>query len=279
MKLFFCLLITLYFTPLLAQIPNGSFENWTNNKVQDWETRSQGVSPYLWETRVTPAVDGNCAIKSEKIDYLINTQAGQTWTSIPGFIRMDDHLINARPVCISGNYKLLAEGSDSLLIYTTFKNNGVVIGTSMFTSRNTSTVQFQSFCSTINYSSSSVPTSYSIMATLNQITSTLTGSYFILDNIYFSSPTALASEAESLSFIVSPNPAFSELNVFLDGLSGDTYAVKLQNSYGQIVRTAETSIFPLKLDLAELPAGSYYITVSKHDRLLISCKVMHFYYD
>jgi hypothetical protein len=227
------------------------------------------------EYPVSSAAEGLMAAKAGIRPIVINTQSGPTPTCLVGFYKLADTPINFPPICLSGHYQFnAADANDVLTVKATFKSNGSPIAAAEFTT-STSSFTFQNFCAMVNYTSAGTPTTFEILATMNELRpANATASYFILDDLRFSSLNVIEETSPTSHILVGPNPAHSSTRVSFVGLELGFEKLIITNAVGQVVKLLSISGSMIELQLEELPPGMYFLQVLKNDKVLAIEKLM-----
>jgi len=266
-----CLLIG---TNLFSQIPNGSFENWTNGSPDSW-TANNFPPDLIPVTSTTDAYDGIYAMKGEVVSYnggAVPPNVTPSNTSGLGFP------INSRYVDLTGMYKSTLIGLDvgtiSILIY---HSSGLSIG-----------YGFAYLPAAANYTRFTIPISYTANypaarahITFSMVDSTgvgfNVGSNIIIDALELELVTNINSiDLKNLN--VFPVPATSHIFLNDKSAKGQPFFAKLYNITGELILDKKFdepfNSFP-SIDINNLPEGIYELLVSDEDaKNLLTQKVV-----
>lgn len=162
-------------------IPNGNFENWTSNTF----TNPTGWYTLGKITQITPGYTGNYALRVER-DPANIVVPGAIVYGIPGNNSVSGGIPFAdRPDSLVGFFKYNITTGDSAWILFSFKLHGIPISidTNFITGSNTS--GFKRFAFKVHYLLGLTPDSLIIGITSTNPNKQFTGSYIIVDNLYF----------------------------------------------------------------------------------------------
>jgi hypothetical protein len=273
MKKYFLILNVLIFITNFAfgQIPNPSFETWTGQHPNGWRAYwNPPYSPYTFETQSTSAHAGTVGVKSDIVltGPYFNPSGLYSASDTTNFY----FPITTKPLELKGWFILQTNGLDTFTVNVTMKSAGVVIGQGEFTSFTTN-LTYSEFTTNINYSISAIPDSMKIVVTFNHGTpwSGHSGSYFILDDLYFGLVDGINELKKDPSLMIFPNPAYNFISI---GVSENNQIKKIEivNSYGQISDCSELLINKNFLNLTQLANGLYSILVLTSDNKLMTAK-------
>ena len=177
--------------PLHAQIPNAGFESWTGGEPNNWITNNtQGFLVPV--TQSDTAHGGAYALRGTVIHGFGITAppfifSGDSTAGIP---------VSVRHGSLNGFYQFESRGDDILQVFVVMFNNGTYVGAGEATLAGTSS-QYAPFSCPISYLTPDTPDTciiqIGILDTLSGIADI--GSFFLLDDVSFGSPTAIASGA------------------------------------------------------------------------------------
>ena len=247
-----------------AQIPNASFENWTDGFPDGWLTTNiPGLVIPITQTQDASA--GNFAARGEVVDGFGTTWPPymQTWFSV-----------EERPAALTGSYKFSSVENDSLFIDIIFytQSLGFGYGAGFLTAPPTGD-SFEEFSVPIEYFSEGKGTATD--SALIQIAvfgedTVHAGSRFIIDDLAFSG-TATAVEAEGVpsGFALQqnyPNPFNPTTTIQYTLPVAGHVTVTISNLLGETVATIVDSGQPagqnaVRFDAAGLPSGLYFYTL------------------
>jgi hypothetical protein len=266
--LLFALLLCCAF-PLLSQIPNGSFENWTNGSPDNWITTN---SPPIF-SNITKSSSAHAGTAAARGDVL--TIAGTSVVLPPllqAGVRGNGFSYNQRPAAANGWYQFFpAAGSgDQLVIFIAlFKGlaAGQPIGAASASITATSSTYTQ-FSSPFFYFTSDTPDTciiqFQIAGTAGQPHA---GSYFILDDLSFG---ALSTSVKDIAAVPTsfgldqnyPNP-FNPSTAISYQLTAVSFVnLKVFDMLGREVESLvdgrkEAGRYSLNWNAANLPSGVY----------------------
>jgi len=258
-----CFFAWLFATPLVAQIPNAGFENWTGGNPDDWLTNNVPtvIAPV---TQETPSYSGTYALRGEVMSF-----AGSPFAPV---LASTDMSANGFPVsqtysAFSFYYKLNVTGTARLEATVAFYDagGGWVGGGN------------QNFTGTVSsYALANIPISYIgpnpvecviIFAIYDTIApDPPVGNYFIVDALSFSGTSAVHGIAQNLLQAYSfPNPAGDFITLHAGIPLTGLVEISVYDLCGKLVQTSTspTSNHPeIRLSLAGLPAGVYSVKLS-----------------
>lgn len=236
--LFFCVSLSLVFTQIiLAQVPNGGFEQWTNGEPDGWFTNNFPQLSLVTVTQSSDAHNGTSSLKGEAISYNSNVFYSLFGSGVLGGKGFP---ISERYANVSGFYKLNAIGGDLFNVVAVMFKNGQGIGVGG--------LQFQAAANYINfslpiyYSNGQVPDSCQISITLgNDTASVHVGTNFYVDDITLQ---GTATSVEETSQIKSyklyqnyPNPFNPSTTISYQIPSNGFVSLKIYNTLGKEVET------------------------------------------
>lgn len=258
-----------------SQIPNSSFELWTDSLPDDWVSNSS--PPALWPImRSSDSHSGTYALKGQVVDdagvpfapYLFPFTTGY------GFPCLQQHSN------LSGWYKSSNVSTDQTLVEIYVYNSiGVTIGSGSVTIATSGS--YRQFNVPISYLPGTVPAEASIFISiidslgLNQHV----GSYFIVDDLSFtSSTTEIFTPAES-AFKIYPNPSTDYFKI--EGTAHTEAGARLEiiDIAGRLIKSFEMNNADgsnSSYDVSLIAAGVYTVKVrsgkkvSFADRLIIT---------
>jgi hypothetical protein len=271
------ILTSLLLLPLfgIAQIPNSSFENWTNLIPDGWLVN---ISPPLLlpVSSSNDARTGSYAIKGEIVDdfglafgpYIKPVTSGlgfpvsQNDTAFYGFYKAD---------LIGSNLGLV-----EVQVYDSLYNQ---IGAGI--TYLTSDTNYSEFYVPIIYSSGATAKEMSVIFQMTDTDSTVSfnvGSYFIIDDLSFEHTTTVGLSAIEKSFYaVSPNPANDHIIIRTANSSSRNQYINIYDASGKKLLSNNMVAFrnELFLDVSLIPAGFYILAItdgehSHSQKILIS---------
>jgi len=262
----FLLLLLLPFL-VFAQIPNASFENWSDTEPDGWWTSNiEGLlSPV---TQSADAFSGSFAIKGE----VVPTGDIVFPPSIAIGSGTSDYAdIDQRYTSLKGNIKFFQQDSNEYIfggvyLYNT-ETNIVFASGGLFLGENLET--YTPFEMVIDYYSELTPEKMSISFTLGSETGEpIEGTYFLIDNLSLSTVTGLEKHLvvnpETFSLKQNyPNPFNPTTKITYQlPMSGHTKLVLYDNN-GRLVQTLldrnhAAGSYTINFDGSSLPSGVYF---------------------
>ncbi len=181
---------------LYAQIPNPSFEQWTDGNPDGWFTSNLfGVITNI--TQSTSSQSGSYALRGEAITYLTNPYAP---TIIAGSYG-EGVSVTQRHAALTGYYQFTPVEGDKLVMAVTMWQDATLLGVGQFeTSSGTSS--YTQFTANIQYVSSGVPNLCEISFTIlgPSDSNCHLGSVILIDNLSFSGTTAVQNHNAQSQF-------------------------------------------------------------------------------
>ncbi len=277
MKKFIVLAIALCMAAsTFAQIPNNSFENWTNtngyNMPDGWDnlnsmTTSQSVYTC---TKGTPGSVGAAYLKL--ISQTVTGMGVMPGVAVSGTIDMNSMMPAAgfacadRPTSLKGKWQYMASGNDQgfIAIYLTKWNSGMgmrdTIGMAM-QMLNGMAMSWANFTIPISYNNPANPDSAIIILSASGDTP-VNGSYLYIDNLSFTIPTTGLTTEEVGLLKLYPNPASSVMQLDLTGLTVPVKSITITNIEGKVVSYVTNATTKINtIDVSTLPAGLYILQV------------------
>jgi len=245
-KLVFTFFLCLSVQSVFAQIPNAGFENWTDGNPDGWVTSN--ITGFENVTQTTSSHSGSIAVRGEVVSLVLGyslqpvLQIGQ---NARGFA------YDQRPVSITGYYQFYSVDGDRFGVNVgLFKGgiDGTYIGVAAIADPTTRT-SYEQFTATSNYLNSEIPDTCIIQFQIigpylgpDSITLPHSGSYFILDDLAFSSSTDVELQNGNKPEIFSlkqnyPNP-FNPSTTISYSLSKASYVkLRVYNILGKELAT------------------------------------------
>ncbi len=262
---------------VLGQIPNFSFENWTNNGTYDtpdnWSTLNSttSVNSIYTATKGTPGNPGSSYLKLTS--KMING-------SVVNAVATSAFQFTDQPKSFVGNYQYMSVYPGSINITLTnwnaLLNKRDTIGyiKQLLTGMEMS---WKAFSLNVTYLNTTIPDSCFISFIASGSTPH-TNDYIWVDNLSFSgNVTGLLelSEAKSV-FTISPNPTADFIEIKLNELKSTTSKIELIDLKGTILMSKEIDpfIFNHTIDVRSLSKGNYIVrlisdTYSEEKKLCI----------
>lgn len=272
------LLIT-FFTAQ-AQIPNGSFENWTAatgySTPDGWDNFNALTAPYTvytCEKGTTGAPHGNAFI-------MLTTKTAGT-SAVPGLALCGKYDMvtqkpksgfpyAGRPQSLTGKWQYMASGADKgriavyLTKWNTTTNTRDMVGSVEYDLPGM-VMAWASFSIPIVYTSGAMPDSAIVgLVSSNKSSTAVAGSYLYVDSLNFSgtAPNGISVAAGmKYSVTLSPNPAKDNLSVDFGTAVADDVKLWVADMYGRTVATADwrsgKQVYSLNLD--NVAPGLYFV--------------------
>lgn len=256
-----------FFNYSFGQIPNPSFETWTGQHPDGWRAYwNPPYSPYTFETTTTNVHNGSIAVKSD----IVLTGPYFNPSGLYSASDTTDYYfsITTKPLELKGWFILQTNGLDTFTVNVTMKSSGVIIGQGEFTSFTTN-LTYSEFTTNINYSVSAIPDSMKIVVTFNHGTpwSGHSGSYFILDDLYFGLVDGINENHNSQSFQVTPNPVTKDLHIIASN-NEQIKSFEIINSFGQVLKTINEPTTNENIEVSNLSNGIYYYRINSSEGIL-----------
>lgn len=272
MKLKCTLSILIIFITLTVsgQMPNASFELWTDSMPDLWTANN--FPPTLYPiTRTTDAHSGTYALKGEVVSYNGGEVPPNVYpSSTSGF----GCPVNQRYSFVNGWYKSSLIGNDignvNIVIY---HSSGLSIGYG-FTYLPAASV-YTPFSIPITYTANAPAASATVTFSMTDSTGAFNeGSNFIIDDLAFSMTTGI-SENELAAFTIGPIPATDVLNIDGDFHGENSFNFTLVNIQGKKIMegSAKVSANRVSIIVSDLENGIYFLNDEKKSvvkRILIN---------
>jgi hypothetical protein len=235
-----------------SQIPNGGFENWTDNGAENdpdgWNTSN--TDPFVSVTPYTPAYAGNFSMKVATFSPGFGV--------IPGIAEIE-FPFSQRPNFLKACIKTNVLSGDKVMIILSMTNGDSIVASSEYCTFNIDSTISEYTCLyfPISYASSLNPTMVNLMIGAGLSNSQI-GTYIIVDELSFESTLSQEEMIIDSKALVFPNPFLKELKV----IGKEVKNVKLLNSFGQIMdismKREDDSIL---IDSEVLPNGTYFLEI------------------
>jgi hypothetical protein len=273
-------LVALFVTTKAQQIPNGSFEAWTNPLAPDsWATFDQmfNMSLGLSFNDTVNKVVGNSSLKlvSDSIpgqpsygvvSGIASLGSGSITVQGPSFVGIP---FSFRPDTFFFAYKFTQSGLDTAGISLGLKKLGnyllldstapVWVSLTNQPSWKMAYVSLDAY-----YLNANTPDTLEIQAVSSIARITNKGTTFNIDGLYFgytNLPNALQEIAEKLQIVIFPNPASNTLNITSES-DIDNYKVILTDVNGNIVYGTLFSSKHTIIDVSTLSSGTYICRIA-----------------
>jgi len=261
----FTVLILFATTLAVAQVPNGSFEVWSNDAPSGWATPNAPNLPLL-VTQSANAKTGSFAAKGEVAqwspDVVVSPfiQSGDDASGFP---------YTQRPVKFTGSYTFAPAGNDRFSISVVLMKGDDLVGLAARTFSG-ATSEYRDFEIPFEYLNNDTPDR--CIATVMIIGPELgsdyhLGSSFLVDDLNFSdSPVAVEEEAVNpVQFNLQqnyPNPFNPSTVISYELPVAGNVTLTVYNSLGETVKTLvngqmESGIHQVTFNASDLPSGLY----------------------
>jgi hypothetical protein len=263
---------------LFSQIPNPGFELWTAGNPNNWASSNIfGFGTPV--TQTSPGHSGSWALKGEVITVLGGDTlipliiSGQSAQGFP---------VSERHAALTGYLKFSPVGDDQFVVYVAMNNSNNAMGSgALFVP--TANSNFNQFAVPIEYFSGDVPDKCVIEIVIDNTQGGLPhpGSYYIVDDLHFSSATdindnplsAIPAEFELLQNY--PNPFNPVTHIRYAIPQAAQVKLEVYNSLGQKVAELMNDYQPAGNHVAEFQAGSlpsgiyfYRITAGSYQKMM-----------
>ena len=260
---------------LMAQVPNGDFENWEIYL-------SGGEQPEGWMAPFSMGDFSNVLKVEGRTGYGVELKAAEVpdFGIVAPIIITEPFAVNQRHAKLTGYIKGAPLDNDTLMIFAgMFLDNENVIGAGIGVVAKTFE-DFSPFTINIFYEGTATPDSCVISFILGNSQNTATpGSSYTIDDLSFS---GFAGQ-EELSPVFAgigqayPNPVASELTIPFELQSADEISVAVSDISGRVLqRQAAQRFMPganqIKMNVSDLPTGNYFYTLVPSDGISTSRK-------
>jgi hypothetical protein len=252
-----------------AQIPNASFENWTDFGAFDspdgWFTTNLDFQDDQWAEANSESIDGDFGIRLENEenddDELMRAELISGDKKSPGFP------YSLRPDALTGFFQYEPkDGNDSCYIivrlsrWNSLSDQREIIGEGQLVS-NEEIDEYTPFSIAIDYSSPDDPDTAAIFIYAGKYNGAQRGSRMLIDALSFegTSTGIVIIDGDELTLTVSPNPASSTITISNDVLiAGKTYSVT--SIIGKPVVTQQP-LTSATIDVTSYSNGEYILAV------------------
>lgn len=271
---FLTLTISISFLNILTAqdtIPNSGFEYWNSaTTVKYWETTNIFLPPgtnTCFRTEDSHSGDYAMLLQTIKIDGdLIPGVA--TCGTIDYYSASGGAPYTDRPSVLTGYVKHPGH-NDSVFIAVQFFKNGEQIGGGIWGTKD-SIPEYSQFIAPISYNSSVTPDTVNIIILTDW---NKQGSTLMVDDLEFSIQTStLTHSTPSSKLNVYPNPASNFINI--ETPFDANYTVQIFNLSGIKVKEMISGFVCCRIDIGNLPLGTYVLVVESADRKQIKRKII-----
>ncbi|MEI8046049.1 MAG: T9SS type A sorting domain-containing protein [Bacteroidota bacterium] len=237
-----------------AQIPNGSFENWTSSGIclqpqgwaciNDWMGLTENCYSMSRSDDHYPASIGSFSIKIENRAELLPDwgAAGMVWTGDSTGFGTDNPTfpITGHPLSLCGYYKFFPQNGDTMDIHFVFYKNGVeqVQGRLIRATAATVWTSFNIPVSDPNYTEAD--SARIMMSAFYSDSFTLHGnSVLYVDNLSFDN-LVTSDDKQTMDhsfFSVFPNPSTNYITLNFNKIYNEDIQLEIYNSLGVLVKT------------------------------------------
>jgi hypothetical protein len=246
-----------------AQIPNPSFENWTDEQPDGWVTNNVPGS-ITAITRVQPAAAGTYALQGEVVPFLEISNYGPFVQAIFPF--------NDRPAELTGSYKFTSVGGDTFYILVSmYSQSGLVFVAAGAINPPPSDLAFQRFSLPLQYFSEARPDTCLIEFFIAGEDTVHAGSRFVVDDLAFAGSATGVEEDSGIpeTFGLAqnyPNPFNPSTTIRYTLPAVGHVRLTVSNLLGETVATVVDAVEPagthgVRFDAAALPSGLYFYTL------------------
>jgi hypothetical protein len=251
-----------------AQIPNPGFEQWTAGQPADWFTTNiQGIAVPI--TQSSTSHSGSSALRGEVV---MATSMPYTPSLFAG-ADANGFAVSQRYAAVSGYYQFAPVSGDKFTVTVTMWRDNMGIGSGILYISEASAV-YKPFTVNITYYTEEVPDNCMIQVL---ITGPATGDDFhlgsvmLLDDLSFSSATAIANDENIISQIPEqfnlaqnyPNPFNATTKIAYDLPDAGFVSLKVLDISGREIATLMNGYsgaghHTVTFDAGKLPSGIYF---------------------
>ena len=269
--LFLPLVFTITYSFGQTQIPNGSFENWTGEELDGWTSTAEidlGFFPISISllSSSDDAHDGDKAVRLDNSEVASFTvpgvlTLGNVDVDISSFSpKLDGGIpFQDRPKALTGWFKYLPQGPDSLLIYCILTKENAVSGVDtigdvslVYTGTHS---DYTMFTAEINYLSDDNPDLMNIIIASAGYTGTA-DTYALIDDLKFAYETSI-NEAEVQNMYIYPNPSTGVFRASFEKAENRT--IRVFDISGRKVFEENTNEMYYSIDLNGVVKGKYIL--------------------
>jgi hypothetical protein len=266
MKKIFTLSLVCFGMSLAAQIPNASFENWTNGDPDNWQTSNSNSAAIVNIFQSTNAHAGNSAVRLETWTYQSFWFGGILACPSTG----NFFPVNAgQPAALNGWYVSNFVSGDKLTINTALQQGGTTVaGGGLDITNNTSVYQQFSIPYSYNPSNAVLDSGAIAMAEYtagDQAIGLHSGTYVIIDELTFGPPLSVNEfSANGALEKIYPNPS-NEIS-WIEYSIGENVPVTISvyDVNGNLVKTLveqeqQPGRYRVAIETSDLSQGLYLV--------------------
>ncbi|MHC1708672.1 MAG: T9SS type A sorting domain-containing protein [Bacteroidales bacterium] len=282
-----------------AQIPNPSFENWTQNGPHfdptGWTSSnvaSTQFNIYTFCEKDTDHTDGNfsCLLTTKYDSFSTSTDpaiiCSRELTFSTFVFKYPGFPYTQRPVALGGDWKYFVQWSEEscgIIVLLTKWNTQThardTIGFGIIESTSQPQLTWQSFTCNIDYYNTLFPDSAAIKMYSGAGGATV-GDYLKVDNLHFIDSTVNAEElhtTERRDLVLYPNPNGGDFRIWIPDVSIEDAVISIFNNLGQCEyrnMILNCGSHPVSIE-SGLPKGIYYLNVetkrtNRHQKLIVN---------
>ncbi len=257
---------------LIAQVPNGGFENWAidSNGVFNpvsWYTPNDMTDTFVF--RSVQSCSGNYAMRVRTLDI--------GFTVIPG-MAMVEFPFTSRPTSLNACYKSTVNGADKILVfYSSRLGDSTIAATANCTFKiDSSTSGFTNISFPLGYISPLSPDTASITIIVGDFTSADEGTEISIDQLSFGFSSGNRELFVSLDDILKgnyPNPANDFSTIYFQLKEHQDIKLHVYDSEGRLIQTIDCGnysegLHKYKLDVSGFAEGMYHYTLFAGQRAI-----------
>ncbi len=279
--------LSLFLSSIKAQIPNGGFENWDTTNLFIYKH----IYPVAWmsnnlywqsvnkQNAVVPSGDahsGNYSMKMTVLNDTSSSKQGASCGTFEGDLLMGEangkFAIKNKPAGIEFWHKFTSPKKENFLLFVNLYNGENQVGSAMIYSEENSQ-SWSKLSSVIDYSSNETPDSASISILVGYSDTPTVGTVFMIDDLAFTTTTAIKEAQIENDFVLYPNPSFGELNISINTPISNDIEISLKDISGRNIRTFskdELSISQndISLKINEYEPGIYFLEMKSNSKVL-----------
>jgi hypothetical protein len=279
--------LSLFLSSIKAQIPNGGFENWDTTNLfiykhiypVGWMSNNLYWQSVNKQNAVAPSTDAHSGMYAMKMTVLNDTSSnkqGASCGTFEGDLMMGEangkFAINNKPVGIEFWHKFTSPKKESYILFVNLFNGENQVGSAMIYSDEISQ-SWTKKTSVIDYSSNENPDSASITIMVGYSDTPTVGTVFMIDDLAFTTTTAITENHIDNDFTVYPNPSVGEINIKLKTPVSNNMELSLKDISGRTIRTFSEVDYNISqneigLKIKSYEPGIYFLEMKSNDRVL-----------